>query len=81
MKHSPTSPVCQHALLARSPIGHVSVCAECDVVQLCLDCVSVRLEAMAFMALAAMVLQAQKRLQCGQSREDCVGNPLAPVVH
>lgn len=62
MAHTPTSSSCQHAMLARSPVGHVSVCPDCGVVHLALDCVSVRLEVGAFLAMVEMVSQAQKRL-------------------
>lgn len=69
MAHSPNSSRCQHALLARSPVGHVSVCPDCGVVHLSLDCVSVRLEVGAFLAMAEMVSQAQKHLHGAQPRE------------
>ena len=62
MEPSTPSSRCQHALLARSPVGHVSVCPDCEVVQLCLDCLSVRLERAAFLALAEMLSEAQQRL-------------------
>ena len=52
MEYSPSSSSCQHALLARSPLGHVTVCPDCAVVHLSLNCVSVRLEVEAFAALA-----------------------------
>lgn len=37
MERSPTSPSCQHAMLARSPVGHLSVCPDCGVVHLSMD--------------------------------------------
>lgn len=71
MERSPTSSNCQHALLARSPVGHVSVCPECGVVHLSLDCLSLRLELSAFQALAQMLSQAQRRLE---SKAACVSD-------
>lgn len=81
MKHSATSPVCQHALLARSPVGHVSVCPDCGVVSLSLDCVSIRLEVTAFLALTEMLSQAKNRLHIDQSHESLRGPGQATVVH
>lgn len=78
MPHSSTSSNCQHALLAHSPVGHVSVCPDCGVVHLSLDCVSVRLEVGAFMAVAEMVSQAQKCLHGVQPRE---GHGLSAHAH
>lgn len=59
---SPTSSSCQHATLARSPAGQVSVCVECGVVHVSMACVSIRLEVSAFLDLAEMLSQAQRRL-------------------
>lgn len=81
MKHSPTLPNCQHALLARSAVGHVSVCPDCGVVLLTKDSVSVRLEVSAFVALAAMVSQAQQRSHGVQSHEDNAHPESAYVAH
>lgn len=81
MEHSPTSPGCQHALLARSPVGHVSVCSDCGVVYLSLDCVSVRLELTAFLALAEMLSQAQKSLQSTHPNETRCCREQPPVIH
>ncbi len=81
MEHSPTSPNCQHAMLARSPVGHVSVCPDCGVVHLSMDCVSIRLEVSAFVALAAMLSQAQQRLHSVQPHEGQGHPESAHVVH
>ncbi|MDY0012997.1 MAG: hypothetical protein RBS40_08925 [Rhodocyclaceae bacterium] len=81
MEHLPTSPNCQHAMLARSPVGQVSVCPDCGVVHLSMDCVSVRLEVNAFLALAEMVSQAQKRLHSMQPHEGHACRESAHVVH
>lgn len=81
MEHSHTSSSCQHALLARSPVGQVSVCPDCGVVHLSLDSISVRLEVSAFLALAEMLSQAQKRLQCGQQSKTPHSSEQSPVVH
>lgn len=81
MKHPVTLPACQHALLARSPVGHVSVCPDCGVVHLSLDCLSVRLEMTAFMALTEMLLQAQKRLHGALPCKDLGSSGQEAVVH
>ncbi len=69
MERLPTSSSCQHAVLARSPVGHVTVCPDCGVVHLSLNCLSVRLEEDAFVALAEMLAQARQRLQSAQPPE------------
>ncbi|QDX79877.1 hypothetical protein B9N43_00510 [Denitratisoma sp. DHT3] len=81
MERSPISSACQHALLARSPVGHVSMCPECGIVHVSLNCVSVRLEVTAFLALAEMLSKAQKRLHSAEPQESHCGNGQAPVVH
>ena len=81
MAHSSTSSSCQHSLLARSPVGHVSVCPDCGVVHLSLDCVSVRLEVGAFQAMAEMVSQAQQRLHGAQPCEGHAHAAHAGAVH
>lgn len=53
---------CRCELLISSEVGHVAVCQGCGHVQLTLQCLTVRLEAVAFRALANMVGQAQNRL-------------------
>lgn len=75
------SSVCQHAVLARSTVGHVSVCADCGVVHLSLHSLTVRLELAAFAELTAMLAIAQKRLHLGPSRElgTCEHQP--SVIH
>lgn len=81
MEHLSTSPSCQHTMLARSPVGHVSVCSDCGVVHLSMDCLSVRLEVNAFLALAEMLSQAQKRLNGMQPHEGHACHESAHVVH
>lgn len=81
MEHSPISSTCQHALLARSPVGRVSLCPECGVVHLSLNCVSVRLEVTAFLALAEMLSKAQERLHSAEPQESHCDNGQAPAVH
>jgi hypothetical protein len=81
MKHPAALPACQHALLARSPVGHVSVCPDCGVVHLSLDCLSVRLEKTAFMALTDMLLQAQKRLHSARPCKDLGSSGQEALVH
>lgn len=80
MPHSATSPACQHTLLARSPVGQVSICLDCEVVHLSLDCLSVRLEMAVFLAFADMLLQAKNRLQLTPSH-DSRGQEPAMVTH
>ena len=81
MAYTPPSSPCQHALLARSPIGHVADCPDCGVVHLSLDCVSVRLEAGAFLAMAEMVSEARQRLQGVPPREGQGRSEHARAVH
>ncbi len=81
MERSPTSSSCQHALLARSPVGHVSVCPECGVVHLSLDCLSLRLELTAFQALAQMLSQAKQRLDSRQTGGSHVRNAPGHALH
>lgn len=53
---------CHHHTLAHSPLGRVTLCPDCGVVQLHMDSVSMRLEVEAFEMLAHMVLMARWRL-------------------
>lgn len=69
MEQLPTSSNCQHAMLAHSPIGHVAVCADCGIVHLSINCVSVRLEIGAFLALVKMLTHAQQRLNSIEPKE------------
>lgn len=81
MAQSPPSSSCQHTLLAQSPVGHVSACPDCGVVNLSVDCVTVRLEVSAFVALTEMLSQAQKRLHRMQTPVDPALLEPAHVVH
>ncbi|PRD65920.1 hypothetical protein C6P64_07425 [Malikia granosa] len=81
MKNTDMSQACQHALLSRSPVGQVSVCPDCGVVHLSLDCLSVRLEEKAFQALAVMVMQAQQRLQAVVLRDKLPAERQPAMVH
>lgn len=72
MAHLPSSPPCQHSMLAHSPIGHVAVCADCGVVHLSLNCVSVRLEPGAFLALVKMLNHAQQRMGSDETPEHSI---------
>lgn len=81
MERSPTSSSCQHTLLARSPVGHVSVCPECGVVHLSLDCLSLRLELTAFQTLAEMLSQALQRLDSRQACDSHVRNSPVHDLH
>lgn len=53
---------CPHQTLAHSDLGRITVCPDCGVVHLHMDCVSLRLEIDGFEALAHMVLMARWRL-------------------
>ena len=81
MEYSPSSSSCQHALLARSPLGHVTVCPDCAVVHLSLNCVSVRLEVEAFAALAEMLNRAQECLHGNRPAQGLRHGGQACAVH
>ena len=81
MEYSPSSSSCQHALLARSPLGHVTVCPDCAVVHLSLNCVSVRLEVEAFAALAEMLNRAQACLHGSRPAQGLRHGGQACAVH
>jgi hypothetical protein len=81
MAHSPTSSSCPHTSLARSNVGNVSICLDCEVVHLSMDRVSVRLDVNTFQALTEMLLQAHKRLQSMQPREGHACHESPRAVH
>ena len=81
MEYSPPSSSCQHALLARSPLGHGTVCPDCAVVHLSLNCVSVRLELEAFAALAEMLNRAQECLHGNRPAQGLGHGGQACAVH
>ena len=81
MEYSPSSSSCQHALLARRPLGHVTVCPDCAVVHLSLNCVSVRLEVEAFAALAEMLNRAQECLHGNRPAQGLGHGGQACAVH
>ena len=81
MEYSPSSSSCQHALLARSPLGHVTVCPDCAVVHLSLNCVSVRLEVEASAALAEMLNRAQECLHGSRLAQGLGHGGQACAVH
>ena len=81
MEYSPSSSSCQHALLARSPLGHVTVCPDCAVVHLSLNCVSVRLEVEAFAALAERLNRAQECLHGNRPAQGLGHGGQACAVH
>jgi hypothetical protein len=53
---------CRCELLARSPLGHVTACPGCGQVHLTLQHMTLRFEADAFRAMAAMLGQALHRM-------------------
>ncbi len=81
MERSPTPSSFQHAMLASSPVGHVTVCPDCGVVHLSLNCLSVRLEVDAFVALVEMLSQAQQRLGGAHPPEGRSHTAHAAAVH
>ena len=81
MEPSIPSSRCQHTLLARSPVGHVSICPDCAVVQLSLDCLSVCLERTVFLALAEMLSAARQRLHDTQRHSSQPPAGLAHPLH
>lgn len=81
MPHSAKSPACQHTLLARNPVGQVSLCPECEVVHLSLDCLSVRLEMAVFMAFADLLSQAKKRVHPTQPHDGLGNQGPSMVAH
>lgn len=56
---------CEH--VASSPVGHVSLCPGCGQVHLTMQYMTVRFERGAFRALAAMIGEAQQRMDCATS--------------
>lgn len=60
--YPPRAPACLHQPLAESPLGSVSICPDCGVVQLTMDAVSVRLDMEAFHLATQMMVQARSRV-------------------
>lgn len=54
---------CQHIQLATSPIGDVKYCADCGIVHLAVQNLSLRLETESFRALTYMLAQAQLNME------------------
>ena len=60
---------CHHHTLAQSPVGRVTLCPDCGVVQLHMDAVTLRLAADDFETLAHMVLMARWRLHTSAANQ------------
>lgn len=60
---------CHPQTLAHSPLGRVTVCPDCSVVQLQMDTVTLRLAADDFETLAHMVLMARWRLHSSAANQ------------
>jgi hypothetical protein len=54
---------CSALLIAQSGMGHVAACAGCGNVHLTMEYLTVRLRPAAFRELAAMLAQAQHRIE------------------
>ena len=81
MNQKPVAPVCRHQTLAESPLGSVSLCPECGVVQLTMDSVTVRLDLEAFQMAAQMLLVARCRVHdLMDKRARPAATPITPVV-
>ena len=60
---SQTSNPCQHMNLASSSIGDVKYCADCGIVHLAVQNLSLRLETETFRTLTYMLAQAQLNME------------------
>ncbi len=60
-QQKPGEGTCHHLPLAESPVGSVTICPDCGVVQLNTDCVSVRMDPEVFEAVTQMMLTARCR--------------------
>lgn len=81
MNQKSGAPVCRHQALAESPLGSVSLCLECGVVQLTMDSVTVRLDLEAFQMAAQMMLVARCRCyELMDERSRPAATPITPLV-
>lgn len=53
---------CEHVV--SGPVGHVTLCADCGQVHLTMHYMTVRFELEAFRTFAAMIGEAQQRIDC-----------------
>jgi predicted lipase len=73
---------CRCDLLVESPVGHINVCATCGHVHLTMQYMTIRFELEAFRALAAMVGEAQYRINAMAAHSSCAAEePLSGAVH
>jgi hypothetical protein len=62
MKRSHQASPCQHVEIAHSNVGEVMICADCNVVHISLQHMSLRFEVEAFRSLAYMLGNAQMKI-------------------
>ncbi|MBI3712537.1 MAG: hypothetical protein HY253_06200 [Burkholderiales bacterium] len=59
---------CQHLAIAHSKVGDVMICADCGVVHLALQTISMRFDMDAFSELARMLGRAQTAIESAQEK-------------
>ena len=59
---------CQHLALAHSKVGDVMICADCGVVHLALQSISMRFDMDAFSELSRMLGRAQTAIEMAQEK-------------
>lgn len=77
----PSDGTCHPVALAHSPVGSVTICPDCGVVQLNTDCVSVRMDPEVFEAVTQMLLMARCRYYEAQRRDARHVVPPSEVPH
>lgn len=68
--HSPhtENKACQHLAIAHSKVGDVMICADCGVVHLALQSISMRFDMDAFSELSRMLGRAQAAIELAQEK-------------
>lgn len=68
--HSPhtENKACQHLAIAHSKVGDVMICADCGVVHLALQSISMRFDMEAFSELSHMLGRAQTAIESAQEK-------------
>lgn len=59
---------CQHLAIAHSKVGDVMICADCGVVHLALQAISMRFDMDAFSELSRMLGRAQTAIELAQEK-------------
>jgi hypothetical protein len=62
---------CQHVAVARNGAGRITVCCECNVVHVELDCLTLRFSPASFRAVAQLMAHGEATLE--QARQDALG--------